>query len=116
MSNKNITLTEIKNAVEQAIVASKKSDSDFWGEQIETNKRIEKKLDDHLDEHKKQQTEYNDFYKRVEPILKQHEDLQATKRTLTPVAKGFLWAGSSLGTLGIWELVKVWIKNLTLNH
>ena len=112
MSKQNQQLiNDIIEAVQQGIVASKQSDSNFWGKQMETNARIEKKLDDHLEEHKKQQTDYNEFYRRVEPILKQHEDLQATKRTLLPAGKGIGRGVVFIGSiLGAFEIIKIWFK------
>lgn len=108
---KSLSFNEIKDAVEQAIVASKESDSKFWGHQMETNKRIEKKLDAHLEEHRKQQEHYMKFYERVEPVLKKYDDFQSTARTLSPISKGLgkgvIFFGSILGAF---EVIKIWFK------
>lgn len=110
---KPFSFEEIKDAVYQGIIASKESDSKFWGEQVETNKRIEKKLDAHLEEHRAQQEHYMKFYERVEPILKQHDDLKATKRTLIPLGKATV---SVAAFIAAWEVVKTFIKQLFIHN
>lgn len=107
----SLSIDEIKEAVQQGIVASKQTDSQFWGEQIKTNQRIEKILTEHLEDHKNQQAEYRQFYGRVEPILKKYDDFQSTARTLSPISKGIgkgvIFFGSILGAF---EVIKIWFK------
>lgn len=102
-------LKKITDAVHQGIVMGKKSDSEFWGGQIEFNKRIEKKIDDHIDAHAIEAKSQKEFIKNIEPIIQKYNDVEGTKRTLLPVGKGVVFFGAILGG---WEVIKMAIKNL----
>lgn len=98
----------IKESIQQGVVGASGVSSNFWGvqtsfnkEQKEFNKRIETKLDVHINEH-------NAFYKKIEPIIQNYEDVQSTKRTLQPIGKNIMFIG---GAVVAWQAIVTFFKN-----